>query len=136
MKNEPPSDFDWVLAREQCSAGVMFEKLYQMAKANVAQRNATILRDDPTSRERFKFIDHSSHGSRRLFTVLDDWHRKRRAVDFSLDGDEITVNPHDAPDYRARLTLTDEGVCKFKVDDDELAPWQLLRRALEPLLFD
>jgi hypothetical protein len=33
------------------------------------------------------------------------------------------------------LTLDNNGQCKFVLDGEELDPWQLLKRVLEPLFF-
>jgi hypothetical protein len=37
--------------------------------------------------------------------------------------------------FFAGLTLNDDGECRLVVDEQQLDLWQVLRRALEPLLF-
>lgn len=132
MADIPPDDFDWVAAREACSAAVMFETLRQMAIANVERRNATVSAEQPNTRTRYRVLD---HGRGRLFSVIDEWHRNS-VVDFKLDGERIAIMPSDGDSFEATLTISDGGHCRFKVNGAELALWQLARRALEPLLFD
>lgn len=130
--SEVPPDFDWVSARAKCAAADMFENLRQLAKTNVDQRNA--FREPHAKGDRFYLRD-SSYGRR--FTVDDSYGYSRRSVDFHLKpGDVIAVLGLDATqNFNATLTLNDKGECKFKVNGDELDPWQLLKRALEPLFF-
>ena len=68
--------------------------------------------------------------------MFDRYGTQRRATDFRLDGELLHVNPTEGKAFQATLTLTDAGECKFKVGDDELYAWQLLRRALEGLFFN
>lgn len=132
LRRDP--DWNWVKSRAECSAVAMFEHLRIGALANLAERNATIQEPGRVS-DRFQLTE-TNKG--RLFTVFDSWGQDRRAVDFSLDLETIHVGVHlpSASEFQATLTLNNEGLCKFKVGDDELDTWQVLKKALESLLFE
>ena len=59
----------------------------------------------------------------------------RKAVDFRLEGSVIHVTPSKGDSFEATLTLESNGRCKFRVGEDELDSWQVLKLGLEPLLF-
>lgn len=124
MKDRPPPDFDWVDARNKCSADAVFNQLRSLAERDVATRNAQ-------ASETAGFTD----GGGRKFTV---WSKKgsgqeRHAADFSLEDETISVRGD--TEFDVTLTLNNVGACKCKVDNEELDPWHVLKKALEPLLF-
>lgn len=129
MNDKRESTWDWVTARANCSAAVMFEQLRQMAEANIGARNKQ--RGDA----RFHFMESEDSDVRGvLFTVLDT-KTMHRAI-FRLEDHAIRISGRDDTSPMAvTLTLTNEGECKLLVGDRVLEPWQLLREVLEPLLF-
>jgi len=132
MADLPPPDFDWVTARINCSAVGMLEVLRDAARANTAARNK-YRPEGVTKGDRFGFNDRQGE---RGFSVWDSWGKERRGVDFTLEGNEINViTGNDATSFKALLTLADTGQCKFKVGDQELDAWHVLKRVLEPLFF-
>jgi hypothetical protein len=67
------------------------------------------------------------------FSARGDGHP---TVRFTLTDDEIEVLGHGVNvKFTARLTLNDDGECRFLIGSTELDLWQVLRRALEPLFF-
>lgn len=125
--------FDWVTARAKCSVVGMFAVLKAEAKANMLTRNEIL--DDSGDRDRFRFKDRRPNG----FTIWDSWGQKRRAVDFDVEGERIrivsTVDDAPMPVLLLAVTLTDDGVCRFRLGDSDLEVWQILKRALEELFF-
>lgn len=119
----PPPDFDWVTARHQCSADTVFNHLRLLAKDNVETRNA-----QATDMAGFT----ATNGSFSVWSKAGLPH-ERHAVDFALDGKTITVRGY--AEFRITLTLNNQGLCKCKVGTEELDPWQVLKKALEPILF-
>jgi hypothetical protein len=121
-----PSDFDWVTARHQCSVAKMFEALHLEAKANVETMNR-LAPERP-----WNFVDAGGG-----FSVSRRTEFGQRGVRFTVnDQSAVVVTGHNAPvNFTASITLNDDGECRFLVDGQELDRWQVLRRALEPLLF-
>lgn len=125
-REQPPPDLDWVTVRGKCSADSVFEQLRLMAKQNVDTRNAQAV-DSAGFRE----VNHD-------FAV---WSKQRKTsegarlgADFSLRGQTIHVQTS-REEFDVTLTLDDDGACKCRVGDRTLDPWQVLRMALEPVLF-
>jgi hypothetical protein len=69
------------------------------------------------------------------FSVSTTGQYPKALVVFSHDGQHIHVESSDGAKIAAGVTFTHDGKCKLKVGQQELAPWQVLRLALEPLLF-
>jgi hypothetical protein len=131
-----PSDFDWVAARAKWSAVGAFETLRQRARSDTDRRNNQLTADKP---QRFRYSEEQP--PQQLFTVWDSQANSstRRAVDIHLDSNsELRVSKVMEDEFALTPIpiLNDAGECKFKVGDEELWPWQLLRRVLEPLFFD
>jgi hypothetical protein len=128
MTDSPAPDFDWVTARNACSAANVFERLKAMAMANVDTRN--LQRPDTAS---FKELDGT-------FTVSNSRGGSHNAADFSLSGHLITIQRHEehrhAHTFEVTVALSEDGACKCRVDGEELDPWNVLKKVLEPLLFD
>lgn len=130
--NERSADWDWVSERAKCSTRARFSVLRELAKRDVASRNSTL------GNERYAYREGSSDKKVEVaFTVWDMLAGIRRAVEFELHEDEITISS-DPPEWSllVTLTLSDDGYCKFSVGaDDSLDAWQVMRRALEALFF-
>jgi len=123
----PDATFDWVTARQACSAVGVFHKFRLMAQANVETRNAQL----DTGHPGFGF---EAEGER--FAVFLKGRGARNAVDFYL-GDPhgpITIT-HGDHVLLVRLTLDADGACRCQVNGDLLQVWQVMHLALEPLLF-
>ena len=53
-----------------------------------------------------------------------------------LDGPRIIVSSDEAGDrFAGTVTLDDDGRCRLRVDGEALDEWQVLKRALETVLF-
>jgi hypothetical protein len=125
-KKQLPPDFDWVEARLACSALKVFELLALEAQKNVE----TFTRDPNAPRYEFVRVDGSFSISRR------HGFQGVKGVRFTLLGEAIEIEGHGfILALTATLTLNNDGECRLKVNGQELERWQVLRRALEPLLF-
>ena len=128
-----PPNFDWVKARTDCSVVVMFDELRHQVHANIDRRNETTNNDGD---KQFRFVDRTAERIVPTFAVLDTWDiAQQRAVHFERSGHRISIQMLDKTTLEATLTLTDKGICRFKIFGEELDAWQVCRRVLEPLLF-
>lgn len=104
----------------------MLRTLKALANANVEARNAQL----GTSARRFEYVDHGHQGfSIRVKGGTD------HGVVFVLDNGRFSVR-HGTATFYVLPTLDKHGACKCKVGAEELDPWQVLKKALEPLLFE
>jgi len=126
-----PPNFDWVTERHNCSLVTMFGVLKLLARRDVAKlaELAGTLKahvEEPSGFDEF-------------FSVVlpGNAFRDRQAVRFQLARDRIIIEDVSGQSYNITLTLDDDGRCKLKVNAGEFAldPWQVMRLALEPLLF-
>lgn len=131
MSDAPPPDFDWVTRRAKCSAESMFGVLRRLAQENILRRNAVT--EPHEGAERFRFEEPEG---RHHFAVYEPTTMgSRKAVDFRLEGGVISVKPSKGDSFEATMTLDNNGRCKFKVGEDELDSWQVLKLGLESLFF-
>ena len=131
MSEAPPPDFDWVTRRAKCSAESMFGVLRRLAQENILRRNTVSEPHEGAERFRFEEPEGRCH-----FAVYEPTTTgSRKAVDFRLEGGVIYVTPSKGDAFEATLTLDNNGRCKFKVGEDELDSWQVLKLGLEPLFF-
>ena len=131
---ELPTNFDWVTARAACSAVKFFERLCLTAQQNVKTRNEGL-----TTAERQDGLSFGFDAPNAGFSVFHQG-VPGKAVRFWLDGETIHVRGTDVggrekATFSGTVTLTDEALCKLKVDGQELDEWQVLKKALEPLFF-
>lgn len=117
-------DSNWVKARAACSIPKVFAQLETAVKADVEARNEV-------GAEMGRFVMRSARES---FTVLREDAAGVTSVEFTHDNSSIQVQGKGV-NMQAMLTLTDDEVCKFLVDGQELDGWQFRRRALEALFF-
>jgi hypothetical protein len=130
-----PDQFEWVSAKAQCTAAVMFERLRAGVKQDVERRNALANLDDGL---RFEFSDEGEafdvarlEGSR--FTDG----KVSALVRFERAGPRIHIRSEDVDvDVTAILTLDPAGQCRFVVGEALYAEWEVRRMALELLFFD
>ena len=122
-----PSNWNWVKATHECTASVMFGTLHALARHNVETRNEQL-------GGRHKFAASEDAGtefcvgkngipdqSMGICFALLDW----KMIRVTYQGLETT--------YTVRLDS--EGSCKLWCEDQSFEPWQVLKKALEPLLF-
>lgn len=96
---------------------------------NVEVRNAPIKESSSSG------VTFAVEGSGPRFSVFVDgpW---SKAVEFNLRSHDIAVKGNGVNvDFTATPTLTNSGDCLLKVKGEELTEWQVLRMALEDLLF-
>lgn len=123
--------FDWVAARNECSAVKMFLCLRHDVEQDVTKAKALF---QPSHR----VFDFKQQGD--TFTVFEGL-RPIRTVTFSLDDSRtFIVVEQDNGDgqsktFRVALTLNKDKQCRFLLDDEELESWELRKKALESLLF-
>jgi hypothetical protein len=123
---ELPPDFDWVTARKKCSALEVFEQLRQETKRNIDAFHEGMERP----------VCEVASSGMEVFVVARHFWGRRIAVRFILTKDEILIEGIGVEvNMTATLTLNDKGQCRLRVGAEELDRWQVLRRALEPLLF-
>jgi hypothetical protein len=127
MTEHEKKNINWVKVRGECSAVQMFEKL----KLDIENDIKTRLAIRPDERY-YTFRLTSSENS---FTVLREGNRIGAAVAFFLADEAITVKQSDKILFTARVTLSDEGECVFKIGDKEYESWQVRKIALEDLFF-
>lgn len=128
MKSDRPSDWDWVTARHDCTTVNFFERLYLGAKLNVETRNkqrggsapVEIAAPQPGSFSIIRALSFGGHVMVR-FNLRDER--------IMVQGSGIVLN------FEGTLTLNNDGECRLLVGGDVLDEWQVLRKALETLLF-
>lgn len=130
MAAERPPDWDWVTAIGTCKATVMFGALKTLAKQNVQVRNAQL------GEERFGFQEPDGI----TFLVTRPGQRTSQ-VAFQVVGEELSAIAVSVGQGLQRPTTTytvgldGQGVCKLRHGETDWDPWQVLKAALEPLLF-
>ena len=131
MKGNHMEDFNWVTARCECSPNQVFETLKSQVKSDVEEREANLTQDQKL-RYRFSFMP-----GRNDFSVLVEGSNNiHDAIKFGLTETGIIVfNGQGMEMFSADVTISDEGECKLKIDDEEKELWQVRKMALENLLF-
>ena len=121
-------DFDWVMARSECSAAKVFEALKDELRADIALRDGQL----ELARLPWKFsIDIGS-----AILITKEGNRISGSVVFELDGQKIVArNSNREVIAEATLTLNREGDCRLKVNGEELNSWQFRKLILEEFLF-
>jgi hypothetical protein len=126
-----PDDFDWVSARANCSAAVIFEKLKKLAIKDIQTMNSLRARDSLLFR--LEDVD----GDSSMVIGFNQLNRKRQTVTCALIDDGITIEgPTESRKIKATITFCNDGICRAKVADKELDLWQLRKLALEDLFFN
>ena len=137
MTDQKPPDWDWVTARNKCSAAVVYETLRRLAERDAATRNSQSDNESKGS-GRFQLMD--SPAVARGFIVFDAWapnDRKAVAVEVIEQSTKIRIRPSFGQGETVYgLSLNDDGECRLVARGLELQPWQLLRSALEPLFYE
>ena len=127
-----PDNFDWVTARYSATPPGMLDLLRRLAEANVETRNQLL-----AAPRKFAV----GHEDDRLFYVAFQdatWPSQTSATFMRRDRDiEVRIATPGATDVDLVLVpaLTDAGDVVCVLDGVELAPWQVLRRALDGMFF-
>lgn len=129
--SEPMKDmnWDWVTARHNADPEVAFHRIHQAVEENVRVRNTL------ASVERGLQVEEVS--GRRFDVVRYDRNHDQTVVTFELSGGTIKVywDHNDASAVTATPVLTPSGALRLKTAQGEIEEWQMLRDALEGLLF-
>lgn len=133
--NEPTKDlnWDWVTARHNAEPEVAFNRIREAVKANVESRNSQLA--GTASRWTLEFAATES-----LFSVSSRGRLRNPAVSFSLFGGTIAVEfnaPALGNSFTINPILTPSGQNKVEIagEQEPIEEWQLLRLALERVLF-
>jgi hypothetical protein len=125
-----PQNFHWVLARAKCSAANVFKELelgirddVEKAQSLVEKHETIVFSVSQTQNNRFSVL-----------RVDDPITSASESVDFSCINSAILVHG-EGVNMCALLTLTNDGECKLRVEDDELDQWQFRKMALQKLFF-
>ena len=101
------------------------------AVANVEERNGALKNGEP----RFE-IAPGSGANPSFWVVRKVSDHEQPSIHFLLKPDGTIAVERDLKEFvSAKLTLTDDGDCKLKVNGRELERWQFLRLALEDFFF-
>jgi hypothetical protein len=120
--------FDWIAARSACTLPKVFAALGQQVGADIKTRNGLRPNNAPYEFSIAEDIDQ--------FTVLLKAKDVQRSVTFKLSEQAISVwDDQDKPKFQVTLTFNDQGECTLHANEQEREMWQMLRMALEDLLF-
>ena len=133
-ENKQEHDFNWIRELQNCTLQAQFACIRMDCQEAVRQRNL--------KHEDFK----ENHNGRSMFDIksiekLDSFHVWRNDdsghdVHFTLQAGVVKITAKSGKEMIVKLTLTDGGECRFKIDDESgFLRWQVVRRALEELLF-
>jgi hypothetical protein len=132
IDNRVPENLDWVEVRAKCSVSQMFKALEHSVRDDVGAMNKLRPQGDQP-----KFSVVSSQGqfsvTRREDSVSSE---TTSSVDFLVEQGQIKVRTGSSDLLAARVTIADDGRCKFKVKDTELEQWQVRKMSLEQLFFE
>jgi hypothetical protein len=122
-----PPDWEWVKAIYQCSALVMFGELKALARRDLRTRNEQL------GREAFKFADVSG-----VEFMIVEANSPRALASFRVTDDLARISvvggrTNEQTVYT--VGLDDNGICRFQIGNMRLDAWQVLKAALEPILF-
>jgi hypothetical protein len=126
-------DFNWVLERSKCSLSVEFAMLQKEADENVKCRNSLL-----GAQHRFG-LECRPDGKRTF--LVRRWDTTNIEDDviaiFTIQRDGIVVDDGNRNHlFTLIVTLNDMGDCRFQIDGmGEFKRWQVLKRALEKVLF-
>lgn len=123
------SEFDWVTARNNCTAASEFKNV-----------SAAVIADMKTRIEQYGALKHDLEYRACGDDKFAVRQRGSHEIVFERVGETITVTyVHQSGTERPLLTVTvgmnEQGECTLKEGDQELLPWQVRRRALEETFF-
>lgn len=126
---QAPEAFDWVEARAAAESLATRQTLFDQIEEDVRRRNSQL----PSAPARFGagLVDQS-------LRVVDRFGRQDhpRAVVFTpLRSGRLLVEDVDRREHELIPVVSSSGRVMWKLGDEELHPWQVSMRFLEPLLF-
>ena len=116
----------WVKERAKCTVFKMFKAMEKGVQLDVGERNAQLEQSDGGFRVDFG----AEPGDEKRFWVLRD--NPEMTIDFRCDRVGLKIRGQGLR-IDAEITLSDDGKCKWIVDEEALDGWQLRKRALETL---
>ena len=131
MSMSMPQEFNWVLERAKCTSSQAFQRLRSQVEADVETCNSLIPENDKGNFW-FSFISEND----RFSVAIESPGGTTRRIKFSCTA--VGVDVYDFTDRlvcRGFLTLSNDCVCKFKVNEIEHDFWQFRKNALEGLFF-
>jgi hypothetical protein len=130
MTRMPPSKFDWIKARHDCSLIVAFKELEEAAKIDVEKVSALPLGNSEVI---FKFA--GSATGKAFYVTRHGAFIDQTAITFKLNGSSILIKGA-GEDMSLTVGVNDFGECKFRLGEEELFQWQVLKKALEAFFFE
>jgi hypothetical protein len=134
MNQTVPEDFDWISARAACSVSQVFQRLRMQVEADVAKRN-DIRTENEKSKYSFQFI--AENGS---FSVsLDGRFLEEIEIGVGFRRTSAGIDVYTPSDGQLRfsgeVTLSNDGLCRIKVEKAEYSLWQFRKLSLEGVFF-
>ena len=125
MAKENKLPLDWVKATHECTGAAMLEALHNLARENVETRNTQL-----GNREFAASENEEGH-----FSVGLDIPNLRQKVWFSITDLNAIQVKHRETETTYTVRIDDSGRCKLWHENQSFDPWQVLKTALEPILF-
>jgi hypothetical protein len=132
MATASDDNFDWVSAQAGCSAGQMFQKLQDGAKADVDRRNAAA----SGRGDQWQFEFHDGDDGFEVVRIAAS-SKDGAAVTFAREGPRINIDG-DGVDVRitAVVGINPAGECRYFVGELEFLGWEVRKQALDQLFFE
>lgn len=125
------ADFDWVIARADCSLTAIFERLKIQIEEDVDRRNS-LRGTRPPFMYGFRVVNEGNV----VAVILEGQIVPARSITFRLGDNSIEVSDSTGKIHLTAVpTLSDDGKCRLRVNGTERELWQLRKAALEELLF-
>ncbi len=136
--NDP--NFDWVAERAKCSANEVYRCLALQVERDVKARNGVL--SGKEQQYEVNFIFSGSPDSASLTVTARTGgrflgERSLASVIFTKIPEGILAVYADGKEISGLLTLSQEGECRLRVNDNaEYSFWQFRKLTLEPIFFD
>lgn len=123
------SEFDWVTARNNCTAVSEFKNLASSINSDIKTR----IDQDETMKQKIEFIP---NGENKFAVRRNGSHE----IMFEQSGEAINIvrinqNGTERDLLTVTVSMNEQGGCVLKEGDKELLPWQVRRKALEDTFF-
>ena len=131
MLDKRPADWNWVVARHECTAAKMLGILKKLAARDVATRNEQL------GDNQYVFWDHGDNFAVNLQGSQGGSEDTRVHFALSSDGQKLEISRGFGKPAVGVLSLAlgKRGQCKWVKSGEEMDPWQVLQWAIGPLLF-
>ena len=127
----PPN---WVKARADCNLELSFKALYDLAKRDVDEANGI----SSITQNRYSFVIQKEEGSHipRFSVSRNTDGRPVGKVIFEMQRARLSVYIPSTDGFSVNAEWDDENCnCKLLIDNEPHEPWQIVRKALEPIIF-